>query len=130
MKNQSYMNSNPRYSNSFINIPLRFGIYGSYMENLLPLETIIIRTLSFNISYSFLKKTLAPALTISKSSNTLGSNPTDDQIFYKFAIRWQATKMITLNTSFGNNNYNYGNPISKGSSFKEYIFHFSISTRF
>jgi hypothetical protein len=118
------------YSNSFINIPLRFGIYGSYMENLLPLETIIIRTLSFNISYSFLKKTLAPALTISKSSNTLGSNPTDDQIFYKFAIRWQATKMITLNTSFGNNNYNYGNPISKGSSFKEYIFHFSISTRF
>ncbi len=121
------------YSIALNDIPLTVTIIGSYLENALPqpLGTVIIRSAGGRTSYSFLQGAITPSLSVTASGSTTGISPTDDQLFVKFDVRLRPTKFLEFTASAGNNQYQYGNPLSsKGKSFKETLVRLALTTRF
>ena len=118
------------YTLSLTSIPLTTNILASYMENRLSTGTLIIRSIGTTIGYSFFDRKLIPSFSVTASGSTLGAAPTDDQIFFKFGLKWRPAKMIDVMGSIGNNSYTYGNPIPKGSAFKETLIQLAITTQF
>ncbi|HET7153670.1 MAG TPA: hypothetical protein VFJ29_07860 [Candidatus Kapabacteria bacterium] len=118
------------YTVALNSIPLSVGLLGSYMENRLSTGTLIIRSVGATLGYAFFDRKLMPSVSVTGSGSTLGSAPTDDQVFFKFSLRWQAMKKLDLTASVTNNNYTYGDPLPQGSAFRETLFQFAASTRF
>ena len=118
------------YTALLSSIPLTLNLFASYMENRLSTGTLIIRSIGTSVGYSFFERNLTTTFSVTSSGSTLGSAPTDQQVFYKFGIRWHALKKLDVSANIGNNNYLYGNPIQKGSSFKETLIRLSIATQF
>lgn len=118
------------YTAALNSIPLTVNLLASYMENRLSVGTLIIRSIGTTIGYSFFNRKLMPTFSVTASGSTLGAAPTDEQIFYKFGIRWRLAKMLDLMATIGNNSYLYGDPIPKGSAFKETIIQLSVTTQF
>lgn len=118
------------YTATFSESPLTLNVLGSYMENRISTGVLFIRSIGTSIGYAFLDRTLLPSFSVTASGSTLGANPTDSQIFFKFGIRWKATKVIDVTANVGNNRYNYGTPVPGGGEFQELITQLSVSTRF
>jgi hypothetical protein len=102
------------YTLSFDSIPVTANLMASYMENRLSTGTLIIRSIGSTVSYPFFDGKLVPMLSLTASGSTLGAAATDDQLFFKFGLRWRPVKLLDVSGSIGNNSYSYGNPISKG----------------
>jgi hypothetical protein len=100
------------------------------MENRLSTGTLIIRSIGTTLGYSFFDRKLIPSFSITASGSTVGAAPTDSQLFYKLGLRWRAATMLDFMGSIGNNSYSYGDPIPKGSSFRETLIQLSVTSRF
>lgn len=109
---------------------LSVGTTGSYMENALPTGAVIIRSIGVNASIALLERTLFPTASFNVGSSTLAGSTTDTQNFIKAGIRWVAAKWISFNASYGNNGFEYGNPLLRGRTFSERFFQFSAISNF
>jgi hypothetical protein len=118
------------YNTTLDSIPLSLGTTGTYMENQLPLGTLIIRSVGVTASYSLFDRKLVPSASVTASGSTDGTGLTDQQIFYKVGVRWNVTKAISLSAMGGNNRYTYANPAAHGSAFAEQTLQLALSTRF
>ncbi len=118
------------YLGSLKSIPISIGINGSYLENVLFTGMFIVRSLGAMASYRFLNGDVVPSLSVTIGSSSLGAVATDAQMFFKAAVRWRITKTTNFNVSYGNNQYIYGNPASRGSSFSERLLQLALTTSF
>jgi hypothetical protein len=118
------------YNVSFTKNPLSLGTTETYLENELPTGALIIRSAGVTGGYALFDRKLFPSLSVTTSGSTDGTGVTDDQLFLKAALRWEVIKNVSLQGSWGNNHYNYGNPAIHGSAFKEQLVQLALTTRF
>ncbi|MCX6139284.1 MAG: hypothetical protein NTX15_00355 [Candidatus Kapabacteria bacterium] len=118
------------YLGSLKSIPLSVGVNASYLENILFTGLFIVRSVGGMISYRILNGDVIPSLSLTNSSSTFGATPSDQQLFFKAAVRWRMTKTMSFNASYGNNNYTYGNPAPRGTSFSERLVQLAFSASF
>jgi hypothetical protein len=118
------------YSLSFSENPLSIGLIGTYLENELPLGTLILRSVGVTAGYSLFDRKFVPSLSLTLGGSTDGGGNTDKQIFLRGGFRWEIFKDFSLSATAGNNRYRYGNPITQGSAFDEKLIQLALTTRF
>ena len=110
--------------------PLTLGVTGSYVENILATGPLIIRSAQARIGYSFFRNGLRAGFSATVASSSSVLDPTDDQLFLKLDLRIRATSTIDFTASFENNEYQYGNPLPKGKSFREMLARLGATAKF
>lgn len=118
------------YSATLVPIPLTINALASYMENRLSAGTLKIRSIGATIGYAFFDRAIVPSLSVTASGSTMGGAPTDAQIFYKLGVHWQIMSKLEFTANIGNNRFTYGDPIPKGSAFRETVVELALAAQF